>query len=98
MFACRKTSLASGLCSVVVLAVWSAAAGGCARIEPSNTRIWSLDQATLPYAEIDGDAVTIHNIRNCDYKSETNYEVNYYDKKYDLKQIKSVDFLARAVS
>ena len=56
-------------------------------------RTWSRDQATLPYAEIDGDIVTIHNIRDCDYKSESVYEVRHYDKTYDLKQLKSVDFL-----
>lgn len=62
--------------------------------EPSNTREWSPDQATLAYAEYeDADQVTIHNIRNCNYKSETNYEVRHYDKTYDLKKLNRVDFL-----
>jgi hypothetical protein len=62
--------------------------------EPSNFRNWSPDQAVLPYAEYDeADRVTIHNIRNCEYKTETNYDVRHYDKTYDLKKLNRVDFL-----
>jgi hypothetical protein len=62
--------------------------------EPSNTRDWSPDQTTLAYAEYDdADRVTIHNVRNCEYKTETNYEAHYYDKTYDLKKLNRVDFL-----
>jgi hypothetical protein len=35
--------------------------------------------------------VTIHNIRNCDYRSETDYTVRRYDKTFDLEKLKSVD-------
>lgn len=92
MFASR-IPLYRRVCAVVVLTMSFAMGGGCARLEPSNVRTWSRDQATLPYADIDGDLVTIHNIRDCDYKSESVYEVRHYDKTYDLKQLKSVDFL-----
>jgi len=33
-------------------------------VRPSNDRDWTTDQAVLPYAEIDGSQVAIHNIRN----------------------------------
>ena len=39
-------------------------------IKPSNDRQWQPDLAQLPYATIDGDRVTVHNIRNFDYRSE----------------------------
>jgi hypothetical protein len=35
--------------------------------------------------------VTIHNIRNCDYRTETDFDVQHYDKTFDLDQLKSVD-------
>jgi hypothetical protein len=58
---------------------------------PSNNRDWQPDVAVLPYAEINGDTVAIHNIRNCDYRSETDYTVRHYDKTFDLAKLRSVD-------
>ncbi len=60
-------------------------------IPPSNERDWQPDVAVLPWAEINGDQVTVHNIRNCEYRSETDYTVRHYDKTFDLKQLRSVD-------
>jgi hypothetical protein len=61
-------------------------------IPPSNDRDWQPDVAVLPFAEVNGDEVTIHNIRNCDYRSETDYTVRHYDKTFDLRKLKAVDF------
>src|SRR5215831_17613143 len=47
-------------------------------IPPSNDRDWRPDVAVLPYAEINGDTLTVHNIRNCDYRTETDYTVQHY--------------------
>jgi len=58
---------------------------------PSNNRSWQPDVAVLPWAEIQGNRVTIHNIRNCDYRSETDFTVRHYDKTFDLSKLKSVD-------
>jgi hypothetical protein len=60
-------------------------------MQPSNSRNWQADVAELPWAEIQGDRVTIHNIRNCDYRSETDYTVRHYDKSFDLGKLKTVD-------
>jgi len=59
---------------------------------PSNNRDWQPDVAVLPYADINGDQVTLHNIRNCDYHTETDYTVQHYDKAVDLTKLRSVDF------
>jgi hypothetical protein len=58
---------------------------------PSNTRDWQPDVAVLPYADIRGNSITLHNLRNCDYRSETNYTVRHYDRTFDLAQLRSVD-------
>ena len=63
-------------------------------MQPSNDRDWQPDVAVLPFATFDGDLVTIHNIRNFDYRTETDYTPRYYDKTYDLRQLDSVDLIA----
>ncbi len=63
-------------------------------IEPSNERDWQTDVAVLPYAEIEGDIVTVRNIRNFDYRSETDYTPAYYDKRFDLQKLEGVDLIA----
>jgi len=61
-------------------------------IPPSNSRNWQPDVAVLPWAEISGNNVTLHNIRNCDYRSETDYTARHYDRTLDLDKMRSVDF------
>ena len=46
----------------------------------------------LPWAEFAGEQVTLHNIRNCDYRTETNFVVRHYDKTYDLSKLRTLDF------
>jgi len=62
-------------------------------LKPSNHRDWSPDQAVLPWADINGHEVTIHNIRNAQYRTVDDYDVRHYDKTYDLDQLTSVDFI-----
>ena len=63
-------------------------------VQPSNDRDWQTDVAVLPFATFDGDLVTVHNIRNFDYRTETDYTPHYYDKTYDLRQLDSADVIA----
>ncbi len=60
-------------------------------LQPSNDRNWRPDIAVLPYADISGHNVTIHNIRNCDYRTETDYDVRHYDKTLDLDKLRTLD-------
>jgi hypothetical protein len=62
-------------------------------LEPTNDRDWQQDLAVLAYATIDGDKVTVHNIRNFDYRSETDYTPAYYDKTFDVRELRSVDIV-----
>jgi uncharacterized protein YceK len=59
--------------------------------KPSNDRDWQPDVAVLAYADIDGSKVTIHNIRDCDYRTETDFDVRHYDKTFDLDKIRTAD-------
>jgi len=75
-----------GLLFIALLIWWSG-------IKPSNDRDWQTDVAVLPYATIDGDLVTVFNIRNFDYRSEFDYTPAYYDKTFDLRRLQGVDVL-----
>jgi hypothetical protein len=68
----------------VLLAAWSA-------IAPSNDREWEPENAALAYADIDGERVTLHNIRNFNYRTDTDFTPAYYDRSYDLRQLDDVD-------
>jgi hypothetical protein len=39
-------------------------------LKPSNDRNWQADVSRSPWAEVNGDLVTIHNVRNFDYRPE----------------------------
>lgn len=62
-------------------------------IEPRNDRDWQPEMAVLAHATIDGERVTLHNIRNFDYRSETDFRIAYYDKTFDLRALDSVDLI-----
>jgi len=64
------------------------------RIQPRNDRDWQPEVAVLPYADINGDMVTVHNIRNFDYRSETDFTPQYYDKTFDLRKLDTADLIA----
>jgi len=85
--ACRRRwfALATNMGGFVLVLVW------WLMLQPSNSRDWLPDMAVLPYADIAADTVTIHNIRNCDYRTETDFDVRQYDKIFDLAKLRSVD-------
>jgi hypothetical protein len=83
----RPFRLALGIWGVALLLIlfwWST-------IRPSNDRDWQPDVARLPSAELQGDKLTVHNIRNLDYRSETDYTVRYEDRAYDLSKLRGLD-------
>ena len=63
-------------------------------IPPSQDRDWAPEYTKPAYATINGDLVTFHNIRNFDYRTETDFTPRYYTKTFDLRQLDSVDVIA----
>jgi len=61
-------------------------------IPPSNDREWMPDVARLATARFDGDRVTIRNVRNFDYHSETDFTEHWEERTYDLDQVVGIDF------
>lgn len=89
----RSRRLAWPRLAAAGLLAWCCALAGCASCRPSNDRDWTPDQAVLSSAEFDGNLVHVHNIRNCDYRTETDYDVRHYDKTFDLDKLDEVDFV-----
>jgi hypothetical protein len=77
----------------VLLGLAAVALCGCTSLQTANVEQWSPDQAVLARAEFDGPQVTIHNIRNCQYRSADDYTVRYYDKTFDLGRLDSTYFI-----
>ncbi len=71
---------------VLVLAWWLT-------LKPSNEARWLPDVAETPWAEINGDEVRFHNVRNCDYRSETDYTPHWETRTVRLSQITGVDLV-----
>lgn len=63
-------------------------------LTPSNNRAWQPDVARLAHATLDGDQVTVHNIRDFSYNSEFDYQPRWIDRRYDLKSLVGVDLFA----
>jgi len=83
----RRTLVGFVLVWAVLLAWWST-------ITPANERDWQPDVAVLPSATVDGDRLTLYNIRNFEYRTDTDFTPRYYNKTFDLQQLDEVDLLS----
>lgn len=60
-------------------------------LKPSNDRPWQPDVAETAWAEINGDDVTLHNVRNCDYRTEADYTPHWETRNVKLSELTGVD-------
>ncbi len=81
----RSATLASFLGLFVAILIW------WLLIPPSNDRDWQPDVAVPAHATQDGDRITLHDVRNIDYRTETDYTVRRYDKVVELSRLRSLD-------
>jgi len=75
---------AAASAGMLVLAWWLT-------IAPSNEREWQGDVAQAPWAEIDGDRVTLHNVRHFEHCTETDYTPRWETRTLDLTTLRGVD-------
>jgi hypothetical protein len=59
--------------------------------KPSNNRNWQPDVAQTAWATQEGDKLTIHNLRNCVYRTETDYDARWETRTLDLSRISGID-------
>jgi len=58
---------------------------------PSNTRDWQADVARLATAEVDGDRLTVRNVRNFRYRSRTDFDERWEERRFDLARLDGLD-------
>jgi len=87
LFAFRGSRWVAALCLMgfcSVLAWWLG-------LKPSNDGHWQPNSERTAWVEMDGDRVTIHNLRNCDYRTETDYANCWGDRTLYLSEIRAAD-------
>jgi Domain of unknown function (DUF4105) len=77
--------LVAALLPVVVVALWWTS------IAPSNARDWTPDVARTARAFFDSSRVTIQNVRNFKYRSESDYDQRWEMRTYNLDRIHGLD-------
>jgi hypothetical protein len=68
----------------VVLAWWLS-------LKPTNIGNWQGDVDRPAWVEMDGDRMIIHNLRNCDYRTETDYSNCWSDRTVNLSDLRGAD-------
>lgn len=74
------------LAFAVLLAWWST-------IAPSNHRDWADDVARMLTGSVDGQRVTLYNVRNFNWRSDQDYDARWETRSYDLDQLASADII-----
>jgi hypothetical protein len=60
-------------------------------IKPPVLGNWNPDDVNVAYSDINGDRVTIHNVRNCDYRTEQDYTCQWDVRSYNLSDLRRAD-------
>jgi hypothetical protein len=79
-----RALLSYGVALAMLLGWW-------VRIAPSNDRPWADDVAQQLSGQVVGNIVTLQNVRNFDWRSDTDYSVRWETRRYNLDQLRSVD-------
>jgi hypothetical protein len=79
-----RALVAYGVAFAMLLGWWT-------RIEPSDDRQWADDVARHLGGRVDGSVVTLENVRNFDWRSDTDYTARWETRRYDLDRLRSVD-------
>ena len=60
-------------------------------LRPTQDADWQPQVAVLAYANRDGDRFTVHNIRNFEYRSSTDFTPRYDTRDFDLTNLRALD-------
>ena len=58
---------------------------------PRNDRDWNPEVARILDYQKDGDIVTLHNVRNFNWRAEDDYDIHWDTRQYDLSKLENLD-------
>ncbi len=67
--------------------------GWWSTFKPSHDRVWADDVARLLHIDVDGSNVRLTNVRNFDWRSETDYTVRWENREYNLDHLVTADLV-----
>jgi Domain of unknown function (DUF4105) len=80
----RRALVAFALIAALWLAWWVS-------LRPRNDRDWLPDVARTSTAELQGDRLTVHDLRNFDYRSESDFTPRWETRTFDLARLSGLD-------
>jgi len=60
-------------------------------ISPSNQRVWADDVARMLTGTVQGSEVTLHNVRDFSWRSDSDYDARWETRRYDLDHLATAD-------
>lgn len=78
---------------VVVFALYLGVIGLWSQKQASLDKDWQTSVAKLPHVVWEGSNLTVYDIRNFDYQTETQFTPHYYNKRFDLEQLNAVNYI-----
>ena len=60
-------------------------------LSPTDDADWDPDVTRTAWADVQGDNVTFHNVRNCDYRTATDYTPRWETRTVHISQITGID-------
>lgn len=64
---------------------------GWSTLHPQQQRDWADDVSQRLHAEVDGDRVVLHNVRAFDWRSDSDYDMRWETREYDLRRLRDAD-------
>jgi hypothetical protein len=63
------------------------------QLKPSNDEVWADDVARMTTGAVNGNTVTLYNVRDFEWRSQTDYTQRWETRTYDLDHLRSVDMI-----
>lgn len=84
---------ALGFGAVTFVVAFGALLAWWLRIPPSNDRDWADDVSRMTTGLVEGNRVTLYNVRCFDWRTRKDYTQKWETRTYDLERVRSVDMI-----
>jgi hypothetical protein len=76
---------------VLILTIFAGILGWWLTLRPTQDADWQPDVARLAYVNMQGDQLTVHDIRNFDYRTATDFTPQYDTRVFNLTNLRGLD-------